>query len=84
MDKINLLSPAFPPQVAQDSLGRIFAPIPGLSKLETAAILLLPKLLDSNLSKETAVQKSIELAKLILDACYQEAKESETPNLSIT
>lgn len=34
--------PAFPPQVAQDNLGRIIAPIPGMSKLEFAAIILLP------------------------------------------
>jgi len=34
--------PAFPPSVAQDNLGRIIAPIPGMSKLEFAAIILLP------------------------------------------
>jgi hypothetical protein len=84
MDKLNLLSPAFPPQVAQDSLGRIFAPIPGLCKLETAALSLLPQLLNNYSSKQDAVAASIELAKIFLDACYQEAKESETPNLSIT
>lgn len=41
-------SPAFPPQVAQDNLGRIIAPIPGMSKLEYAAIQLLPFYLDLN------------------------------------
>ena len=40
---INYLDqPAFPPQVAQDNLGRIIAPIPGMTKLEFAAIILLP------------------------------------------
>jgi hypothetical protein len=34
--------PAFPPQVAQDNLGRLIAPIPGMSKLEFAALILLP------------------------------------------
>jgi hypothetical protein len=36
MENYNL--PAFPPQVAQDNLGRIIAPIPGMSKLEYFAI----------------------------------------------
>lgn len=34
--------PAFPPQVAQDNLGRLMAPIPGMSKLEFFSIMLLP------------------------------------------
>ncbi len=34
--------PAFPPQVAQDNLGRLMAPIPGMTKLEFYAIILLP------------------------------------------
>jgi hypothetical protein len=34
--------PAFPPQIAQDNLGRLIAPIPGMSKLEFAALMLLP------------------------------------------
>jgi hypothetical protein len=34
--------PAFPPQVAQDNLGRLMAPIPGMSKLEFFAVILLP------------------------------------------
>lgn len=34
--------PAFPPQVAQDNLGRLIAPIPGMTKLEFFAIMLLP------------------------------------------
>jgi hypothetical protein len=42
----NYNQPAFPPQVAQDNLGRIIAPIPGMSKLEYAAIQLLPWYLD--------------------------------------
>ena len=44
----NFNSPAFPPQVAQDNLGRIIAPIPGMSKLEYAAIQLLPFYLNLN------------------------------------
>ena len=40
--------PAFPPQVAQDNLGRIIAPIPGMTKLEFAAIILLPTYIQLN------------------------------------
>jgi hypothetical protein len=45
-------APAFPPQVAQDNLGRIIAPIPGMSKLEYAAIQLLPFYLKLGLDEE--------------------------------
>jgi hypothetical protein len=37
--------PAFPPQVMQDTLGRIIAPIPGMTKIEFLGSLLLPHLL---------------------------------------
>jgi hypothetical protein len=37
--------PAFPPQVMQDSLGRIIAPVPGMTKLEFLSSLLLPVLM---------------------------------------
>jgi hypothetical protein len=37
--------PAFPPQVMQDSLGRIFAPVPGMTKLEFLSSILLPVLM---------------------------------------
>lgn len=47
----NYNAPAFPPQVVQDNLGRIIAPIPGMSKLEFAAIQLLPFYLDLNQKK---------------------------------
>lgn len=47
MQKVNLISPAFPPQVAQDQFGRFIAPIPGMSKLDYFAITLLPHFLNS-------------------------------------
>jgi hypothetical protein len=37
--------PAFPPQVMQDTLGRIIAPIPGMTKIEFLGSLLLPHML---------------------------------------
>lgn len=48
----NQQHPAFPPQVAQDHLGRFIAPIPGMSKLEYAAIQLLPFYLDLDQNKQ--------------------------------
>jgi hypothetical protein len=39
----NLNSPAFPPDVQQDTFGRILASIPGMTKLEYACIQLLPE-----------------------------------------
>jgi hypothetical protein len=37
-----LIAPAFPPQLMKDNFERIMAPVPGMSKLEFAAALLLP------------------------------------------
>lgn len=48
----NQHQPAFPPQVAQDNLGRLIAPIPGMTKLEYAAIQLLPFFLKLGLDEQ--------------------------------
>lgn len=81
--------PAFPPQVAQDHLGRFVAPIPGLSKLEYFAIQLLPTYLE--LGKKhpladkgepiTPVQAAIITAKTLLDQLNQ--KQNEADNIQI-
>jgi hypothetical protein len=42
MDNPNYQAPAFPPQIAQDNLGRVIAPIAGMSKLEYFSLQLLP------------------------------------------
>ena len=47
-------APAFPPQVAQDPLGRIIAPIPGMSKLEYFTAQLLPFYLQLATTKKLA------------------------------
>jgi hypothetical protein len=73
MENYNL--PAFPPQVAQDNLGRIVAPIPGLSKLEYFSLQLLPHYLDLASTKKlgkdgimlTPVQAAIVMAQELLD-----------------
>ena len=54
MDKHYQNAPAFPPQVAQDNLGRIVAPIPGLSKLEYFSLQLLPHYLQLATTKKLA------------------------------
>jgi len=76
--------PAFPPQVAQDNLGRFVAPIPGMSKLEYFAITLLPTYLE--LGKKhaladkgepiTPVQAAIITAKTLLDHLNQKPNEN--------
>ena len=38
--------PAFPPQIVQDNLGRVLAPIPGLTKREYFAITLFQNLIN--------------------------------------
>ena len=76
--------PAFPPQVAQDNLGRFVAPIPGMSKLEYFAIQLLPTYLD--LGKKypladkgkaiTPIQAAIITAKNLLEQLNEKPNES--------
>lgn len=76
--------PAFPPQVAQDNLGRFVAPIPGMTKLEYFAIQLLPTYLD--LGKKhpladkgkaiTPIQAAIITAKNLLDQLNEKPNES--------
>ena len=82
----NYQHPAFPPQVAQDNLGRFVAPIPGMSKLEYFAIMLLPTYLE--LAKKhpladknepiTPVQAAIITAKTLLDQLNQKQNEKDT------
>lgn len=68
-------APAFPPQIAQDNLGQLVAPIPGMSKLEYYAIQLLPTYLElgkhHKLSDKgepiTPIQAAINTAKELLN-----------------
>lgn len=79
--------PAFPPQVAQDNLGRIIAPIPGMTKLEFFAIMLLPKYLDIakkydgiilNGEKVSAFDAAIEAARIIIEK-INKSNDETTP-----
>lgn len=42
----NIDAPAFPPQLMQDNFGQVVALVPGMTKLEFAAIILLPSALN--------------------------------------
>lgn len=80
----NFNQPAFPPQVAQDNLGRIIAPIPGMTKLEYFAIQLLPTYLE--LGKKhpladkgepvTPIQAAIITAKNLLEQLNEKPNEN--------
>ena len=86
-------APAFPPQVAQDNLGRIIAPIPGMSKLEYFAIQLLPAMLQIAANKGklsnkgvpvTPQQAAIDAAKDLINEIEKlNTKENEKDVLSI-
>ena len=56
IDYVN--QPAFPPQVAQDNLGRIIAPIPGMTKLEFFALTLLPTFLEIHQQQDLSIKGS--------------------------
>lgn len=82
-DKINQLSPAFPPQVAQDSLGRIFAAIPGMTKLEFFAIMMYPSVSRNYsdvqyIKMDEIEKKSIYLAKNFLNLINKENEETSS------
>lgn len=86
-------APAFPPQVAQDHLGRIIAPIPGMSKLEYFAVQLLPAMLQIAANKGklsnkgvpvTPQQAAIDAAKDLINEIEKlNTKENEKDVLSI-
>jgi hypothetical protein len=85
MQNQNFNAPAFPPQVAQDNLGRIIAPIPGMSKLEYFTIQLLPFYLELSTTKKlsdkgepvTAVQAAINTAKDLIEKLNNNENEKD-------
>ena len=92
MQKLNQISPAFPPQVAQDQFGRFIAPIPGMSKLEYFAIKLLPTFMQLAAEKGklmaagkpvTPGQAAIEMAKELLDELEKAQEEEKTKQADI-
>lgn len=48
MQQNKLDAPAFPPQLMQDNFGKVVALVPGMSKVEFFAIMLLPKAIELN------------------------------------
>jgi hypothetical protein len=82
--------PAFPPQVAQDNLGRIMAPIPGMNKLEFYAVILLPTYISLAQKKDgltirgrlvSPYDAAIEAAKILIEKLNNQ--EDEKPTLQI-
>lgn len=65
--------PAFPPQIVQDNLGRVLAPIPGMTKREYFSITLLPHFLESkkvyakNGNQLNPYQACVMAAELLID-----------------
>ena len=90
MQNVHYDAPAFPPQVAQDNLGRIIAPIPGMTKLEYFALQLLPYYLELASTKPlsrsgqpiTTSQAAIIKAKELLDE-LKKLNENEKDTLQI-
>ncbi len=90
MQNTNYDAPAFPPQVAQDNLGRIIAPIPGMTKLEYFALQLFPYYLELASKKPlthsgkviTTSQAAIIKAKELLDE-LKKLNENEKDTLQI-
>lgn len=83
--------PAFPPQVAQDNLGRLIAPIPGMSKLEFGALILLPTFMQLARQTDglriagvpaTPIQAAIAAAKELFNTVNKE-NEGNTNNLEL-
>ena len=82
--------PAFPPQVAQDNLGRLMAPIPGMSKLEFFAVILLPTYVQLAQKKDgllvrgrlvSPYEAAIEAARMLIEKLN--TQENEKPTLQI-
>lgn len=79
----NEKSPAFPPQVMQDSLGRIVVPVPGLTKLEYFAgmfmaqyISMKQKLMDNGRPVSLS-EASIIMAKELLSEIEKQNQQNE-------
>ena len=90
MQNVHYDAPAFPPQVAQDNLGRIIAPIPGMTKLEYFSLQLLPHYLELASTKKlakngdmlTPAQAAIVMAQELLDE-LKKLNENEKDTLQI-
>lgn len=76
--------PAFPPQIVQDNLGRVLAPIPGMTKREYFAITLLPHFLESKKvyakegKKLNPYQASVTAAELLIDELNKTNQDENT------
>ena len=83
--------PAFPPQVAQDNLGRLMSPIPGMTKLEFYAVILLPTYIALAQKKDgltirgrlvSPYEAAIEAAKILIEKLNTQEDEKATVHLA--
>lgn len=75
-------NPAFPPQIAQDNFGRVFAPVPGLSKLEYFALTLLPYFMELSLQIDfDPVEKSIQMAETLITELDKIKPDEKEPTI---
>jgi hypothetical protein len=81
--KTILSSPAFPPHLFKDNFERIFAPVPGMNKIEFTASLILAFYLNQSTkttlfhdgNEITAIQAAIITAKDLIQECIDDQFE---------
>ena len=84
----NLKNPAFPCMPIQDNLGRLVAPIPGLTKYEYAVLQIVCAKDSSNsyatISDKTMVKEAIELVNEIFKQLNDQNEKAESPVISLS
>jgi hypothetical protein len=84
----NLKNPAFPCMPIQDNLGRLVAPIPGLTKYEYAVLQIVCAKDSSNsyatISDKTMVKEAIELVNEIFKQLNDQNEKAESPVIRLS
>ena len=84
----NLKNPAFPCMPIQDNLGRLVAPIPGLTKYEFAVLQIVSAKDASNsyatISDRTMVKEAIDLVNEIFKQLNEQNEKAESPVISLS
>jgi len=83
----NLQNPAFPCMPIQDNLGRLIAPIPGMTKYEYAVLQIICAKESSNsyatISDRTMVKEAIELVNEIFNQLNDQNEKKQSPVISL-
>ena len=84
----NLANPAFPCMPIQDNLGRLVAPIPGMTKFEYAVLQIVCAKDSGNsyatISDKTMVREAIELVNEIFKQLNEQNEKAESPVISLS